>query len=199
MAQEWTLHALAEYVKTINPLSMTDCFNAMYPVGSVFVASNNTTDPNDIDGEWTLFDKDFRYRWIDNAFTFNTSNTQNGESVLITYGKVIEIRLLWQNKIAISDDTRVIATTTVDKIGLTGNAHAFYPVGHSDGLNAIATMNFVWSGSTGTVNTTDWVTRATSYPTTLGASCHAQWTMTTHPYENMLDSFCDKWYWKRTG
>ena len=114
---------------------------------------------------------------------------------------MVEIRLMWQNKTAISDTTTAICTIDVNAIGLT-DIHQMYGTAYCDGCNAIGMLNNNWNSTakTCTIQTEDWVTRATSYPTSTGQDCRASmiWIV-QDPLNYCIDSFCDKFVWKRTA
>lgn len=172
-------------------------FDKIYPVGSVYTTGEATSPTNlGVPGTWTLIDKELSYRWITSGITWNTTNTQATYNfVAIESGHTIELRFRWNTKIAPSDTDITVATLTPATLGVT-NFHDMYGVGLADGLNA-AVLCYLDSDNN-YLRVWDFVTRATSYPT--GTNQTIYLTMTTAvPYINMLDSFCSKFYWKRTA
>lgn len=180
-------------------LKVTQKIANLYPVGSCYTTSTNSNPGTYLGGTWTLIDKSFSYAWRTNPFTFNTTNTQSGASAIVLHGRTVECRLTWQNKVALSDDTVVIATCNFANNGLNAAQHVTYNVGYADGLNAVGLFHQSWSGATMTVDVFDWVTRATSYPTGTGQVCDLSFTFVVQEHTAMVDSFCNQFVWKRTA
>ena len=171
-----------------------------YPVGSMYVTSTNTNPSAWLGGTWTLTKKSFAYKWATGIATFNTTNTTDGVSVAVIHGNTIEFRLIWKNKVAISDTTQTIATITGTDIGVSGtNFHNAYANVNADGLNAIGIARISANNNVLTILTDDWVSRAATLPTTTGQECVMSYTYTVQDPSSMIDSFCDAFYWKRTA
>lgn len=171
----------------------------LYPVNSVFITATNTNPSTMLGyGTWSLIDKDFKYQWITSGFTFNTTNTTDGSYAACLNGKTIEFRLTWHNKTALSDSDVTIGTLTRSSVGISAG-HMCYPVAYNDGCNAIGQMHFDLANASAVLGSYDWVTRATSYPTTTDGTAFLSFTYVVHSPSNMTDSFCDKFYWKRTA
>lgn len=167
------------------------------PVGTCYITSTNTNPSEWLGGEWTLIHKKFKPQWITAGFTYNTTNTQSGSFVAILSENTIEFRFAWQNKIAISDDTKQIGTFDKSKIGITGTEHTCYGVGHADGLHSVG-MFVIDMGDTPHLSSWDWVSRATTLPTTTGQNCYFNYTYVVRK-DYMIDSFCDTFIWKRVS
>lgn len=181
-----------------NGYQLNQLMNSTNSVGSIYIATSASDNPADIfGGTWTLFDKDFKFQWLTNPFTFNSVTTTNASSNVVLNGKNIEIRLAWSNRTAISTTAINIAQITPDKLGLAGGIKSTFMTGFSDDLNAIGMFDFSWSNTMGNITALNWVTRSTSYPTTTGVACRLSWTITMQDPIGMLDEFCNKWYWKK--
>ncbi len=171
-----------------------------FPVGACYTTATNTNPASLLGyGTWSLIDKSFAYAWETNPFVFNTANTQSGASVVIRHGTMIECRLTWQNKVAISGTDRVIATIDFDNYGLTEQQHTQFPVGYSDGLNAVGLFTTSWSGTTMTITASNWVTRPTSYPTGTGQSTNLSFVFVVQGHGGMEDAKCNQFIWRRTA
>ena len=171
--------------------------NKFFPVGSVVITYTNSSPASRFGGSWSLFDKEYKYTWVSSGFTFNTTNTTEGSFVALCTGKAVEIRLTWKNKIAISDDTRAIGTMNMSNIGMSA-VHTSYGVTWNDALGGIGMVRFAWSDGVLTVYVDDWATRSASYPTGTGQWCYLSAVIMAQG-TSMTDSFCDKFYWRRTA
>lgn len=200
MSTETRLHAIEEYLKILESAE-ENSLDKYYPVGSVYITKTNVNPSTFLGGEWSLVDKDFKFNWITSGFTFNTTNTQNGAFAAIPNDKTIELRFTFKNKVAISDDIFTIGTLNPLSIGITDGRqlHSIYGQVNADGLNAIGLASLDWDNNVGTLAVSDWVTRATAYPTTTGQGCQLSMILTAQKVTSMMDTFCDKFYWHRTA
>lgn len=170
----------------------------IFPIGSTYVTSTSTTPP--INGtSWTLVDKSYKYSWITNAFTWNTTNTSNGAFVALPRGHSIEFRWVWNNRVALSDNDQVIGTLDWSKVGISpvANSHQSFPIAYCDGCNAIGMMYL--NASDGQFGSHDWASRATSLPTTTNQPVYCSHMVVVQDMSSMVDSFCDVFVWKRTA
>lgn len=168
-----------------------------HPVGACYVTSTNTNPSEWLGGNWTLIHKKFKCQWITTGFTFNTTNTQGGSFVALLNDNTIEFRFVWQNKIAISDDTKQIGTFDKTKIGIVGVGHTCYGVGYADGLNSVG-MFTIDMGNSPNLSSVDWVSKAAALPTTTGQDCRFNCTYVVRE-DFMIDDFCDTFIWKRVS
>lgn len=168
-----------------------------HPIGSCYTMSTNTDPATYFGGTWELIHKNFKSVWLNSGFTFNTTNTTDGSFAAILNGNTIEMRFAWSNKTAISDTSTAIGTLDKSAVGIDHpGGHTLYSVGYADGLNAIGMFSIDLTAESPVLNVGDWTTRATSYPTTTGSTCHLEFTFAIRS-EYMLDSMCDEFIWKR--
>lgn len=180
-------------------LNAAGIIDLLYPVNSCYVTGTNTNPASILGrGTWTLIDKSFKYSWITSGFSFNTSVTTNGAFAAITHGHTVEFRLTWKNKVALSDSTTTIGTLTRSSVGLSAG-HVVYPVGYCDGCNAVGLFTINLAEERSVLSSYDWVTKATSYPSTTGESCDLSFVFVTQDISSMADGFCDHFVWKRTA
>lgn len=176
---------------------------SIYPVGSCITMSTNT-DPATVlgFGTWELVDKQFKYAWVDGFVTWNSTNSQNGASACAMHGHTLDIRLSWQNKVAISDSDLTWGTIDWTKLGVTdlNFVHGIYCMIQADGVNAVGLGQVARSSLTAdTFKSSDFVTRATSYPTTTAQAMQTEFTIVGLSADHMDDSFCDMFIWERTA
>lgn len=170
----------------------------IFPVGSTYVTHTPATPP--INGtSWTLVDKLFKYTWVSNAFTWNTTNTQSGAFVALPRGHSIELRWTWNNKVALSDNDQVIGTLDWTKVGIsdTSQTHLSFPIAYCDGCNAIGMMYL--NATNGQFGSHDWASRAASLPSTTNQPIYCSHVVLVQGAASMDDAFCDTFIWKRTG
>lgn len=149
-------------------------------------------------GVWEFKDKDFIPMKSANEpdyITPSSTNLSSTDLVIIRQGKTIEISGTVTYKVAPSDDDRNIGTFIPSGLGITGFAHNRRCTLEADSLNAVVmsrinTSNNVWY-------TTDYITRATSIPTTTSYTLSVNNVMLNIPLTHMLDSACNKFYWER--
>ena len=173
-----------------------------YPVGSVVITSTNvgvTYMHNLYGGTWELKRKKFLPRTVTDAFTFNTTNTQSGASVVTLYKDSILCRVVYAPKVEFSDNELSIATIDPTKIGITNSSYLFtnHILATSDGNNAIHWLRMNSSG----LSNIEICTKTTA--TSIAASTNTFYV--TFPImfdgspESMIDSFCNEFWWVRTA
>lgn len=184
---------------------ITDWLNYTHPVGSVICMGSNTNPGNTLGGTWTLIDKEFKTQEITNAFVRNTTNTTSidSQSVILS-GKSIWVRMGFTNKVALGDTAIEVAylgtseSAAFNKIGLTSTPYLTRLCGWSDGGNAILQMNLFAGEDSGHYGR---VTSVDAQPATCAKDSTVFFTASSRitDINKMLDSFCDKFYWKRTA
>lgn len=177
-----------------------DILNLMYPIGCVY-CTQTPNNPNELlgtDFEWELVDKEFKHQYI---FKSNTAiGTLNGLSAadvrVLFNGRSIQLEFNATTKTNITDSEVTLLTINRNVIGLVSSPEtiSYRYLGFSDGGNNVffATYN----SNTGVMKTVDAVGDG-SHKISSGQTIY--WTQTIYAsrIEDMLDSFCDKFYWKR--
>lgn len=174
-----------------------------YPVGSICVMSTNTN-PNTVftGTTWELVDKEFKHQFINSGVvTKNSTNvTSIDNQVFELEGHHIWCRVWITNKVVLNDDAKPLFTIDVDKIGI-NSSYSDFIYGWTDQGNGIvlASLPNSESGSDITVESRDVVTRGSS-TTYVAASSTIYFSFEIHTgTSGLIDSFCDKFYWKRTA
>ena len=167
----------------------------LYPVGAVYCNSTNTNPSAKFGGTWELIDKGFKSGLIVDSSAFTPNSKVGVTSCYITHGyQTIRIRLIVTLGISPSDEPYTIGNFNWDKVGIVALPMGFDEmVTFDDGANGGIVWSVTWN--TGQVTQTD-VTNGIGI--TEGKSFSLELTFTV-PYSRMLDSFCDKFYWKRTA
>ena len=167
-----------------------------YPVGSVYV-SNTNTNPSGLlgGGSWELIDKEFSplVAQGDTYFTINTDNVTSATFYFARANHSIYTKIFFINKVALNDSSCNIGVVNLAQLGVSSLTHKKYTNGFSDGGNGI--IMTILDGD-GTLDTVD-VIGASENTIPAGVNCFAEFCHEIST-ENMLDSACDKFYWKRT-
>ena len=172
-----------------------------YKVGSVLITSTNTNPQSVYGGTWQLIRKRFAEKQVTDAFTFDTTNTQNASSECRIYKDSIICRIIYRPKVAFNDDAKDIATFDPTKLGITSTSYMYTNrvVAVSDGLNA---MNLISLADTGTLKSYDVITKTTATSVAANSSYGFSATfplMYSGSTTSMIDSFCDEFWWVRTA
>ena len=175
-----------------------EVFKAVYPVGSCYVTSENTN-PNDIlgFGDWEIVDRSFTPQSValDSLVTLNTTNCSEISVTAYLNGHNIYLIGSITTAVAITDSTLNMFTIKPSSVGLTSFHKETRHVTLTDGGNA---MIYYYIGDDGVVSTRDTIVRGSETASLAKGSRHFVASVDV-PYSVMLDSFCDKFCWKRTA
>lgn len=176
---------------------------ALYSVGDVIITSTNTNPATNYGGTWTLIDKEFRNqaRTTTSLVTLNSTNISSMSNFEIANrGHEIFIRARLVNKVAIGDSAHNLLTITLANLGLSNIYNLWNSVIlTTDGGNGIAMCNWTNSNDTVTLQVTDVITKASNGTIPANNTLELAFNVPIYIYTSMLDSFCDKFYWKRTA
>ena len=168
----------------------------LYPVGSVYISNTNTNPSGPLGGgTWSLVHKRFEYQIVEDVITFNTTNTQSGDSVAVINGEQIEIRLSFAPKVELNDSTIAIGQLNLADIGLTGKYSEYVPF-FADGGNGIAYLQVT---NTGVIQTQDVITKTSGGTIPASTSTGQARLSVMFGQGSMMDSFCDEFHWVRTA
>lgn len=176
----------------------------LYPVGSVYVTSTNSAPT--FGGTWTLFDKEFTAVTAsqisvgtsnENDFVLNSTNTTSMSAWVSRHGHSIYLSInAITFKVSVGGTNLALGTFKLPYLGAQYAVISPVIMGWSDGANAIIGMTL--DRSTGALQSQNVVVRGTA--TSIAAGSSAVFTVELPcDYTQMLDSFCGKFYWKRTA
>lgn len=186
----------------VNSAALMD---VLHPVGSIVCMSSNTDPGATLGGTWELIDKQFKTQVITDAFLRNTTNTTSIDSQdIILSGRTIWVRMGFTNKVALGDTSVEVAylgtseSAAFAKIGMTSTPYLVRMCGWSDGGNAILQMNLFASTDSGHYGR---ITSVDAQPATCAKDNTVYFTAESRVADinKMLDSFCDKFYFRRTS
>lgn len=170
-------------------------FLTAYPVGSIICMSTNTAPSY---GTWSLIDKQFRYTRVENFTpTLNTTNCTTASVGGFCTGHTVFIGMSFTNKVAITDAALQMFTIPPSNFGVTNFLWSRRWAHFTDAGNGVIYMSMSVDGI---VQTNDIIIRGSS-STSLAADTVIGSNELVLPinYNNIQDSWCDKFYFKRTA
>lgn len=174
---------------------MVGLISEMYPVGSVYCNSTNTNPSGFLGGTWELIDKGFTASAVNDTTIFTPATNVVLDSAYITRGySTIRIRLGLTINATLNDNGMALGTLNWSKVGITQLPMGFgEQVTYSDAGNGGIVWNVAYN--TGGINVLD-VIDATSIESGKTFSLNLIFNVVPSV---MTNSFCDKFYWRRTS
>lgn len=176
-----------------------------YRVGDVIITSANTNPSGTFGGTWTLIDKEFtpfaqKYSTTD-GIVFNSSYvSRSGERTCSVQrsGHSLRLRGIWRSSRALTDDSVDVWKIPQKLLGISTLTYGSEGIAASDGDNLLAYVSYSWKSDTLTMTSND-VAVMTKYDTPhLGNLWISDYTLEI-ALADMLDSACNKFYWKKTA
>lgn len=177
----------------------------LYPVGSIYITSTNTNPSSELGGNWTLIDKNFtsyikKYTNSDDILQYITilnDAIEVNELVIRRIGNNLNIRVYLTTLVDITDEKIDVAQLNLDKLGAT-TLHYSQPLSvfGSDDKNAVIIGGVLYDGIIQFVDTI--VRERSTALLPAGATTYIHFS-TNLNYTAMIDSYCNKFYWRRTS
>ena len=175
-----------------------------YPIGAVYISSSNTNPSTILGGQWALIDKEFTpkkfsYNDTDKWYDINTTNLTSATCYAMRSGHTITIECAVVNKVALTDSNFDLLTFNIQKLGIASGKEigtAFFTPLCGDGANGIAFAVFYGGGILRTYDVMVRGSSGASLPVAGNLRASATWAV---KYDDMDDSACNKFYWKRTS
>lgn len=177
----------------------TNMLNLMHPVGSIFITEENVNPSETFGGTWELIDKEFKAQWLTIGDTQWTSDKAHLESFcnIALAGHNVNVRLGLKTDAELTDSEAELGQLDVPSFGLTEFPYGvFHNVAISDGGQATICYSI---SQDGTITTYDALNISGSHSMASGSLLYIHYVYTVHSIGRMSDSFCDKFYWKRTA
>lgn len=168
-----------------------------YKIGDVVITSTNvgaTEMANRYGGTWELIDKEFAPKRISgtNLFTNNSTNTTSSSCYCTVAGHSVTVEVGLTNKVSITDTELSFGTFNLNNIGITAFNNTLDFTAFTDAGNCAVFMTITAAGVLKSVDIIPDNNVAS------GRFIEGYATFTITP-DNMLDSACNKFYWKRTA
>lgn len=195
------------------------------PVGTVICMNTNTNPSTDLGGTWELIDKeftsfhgtnstldgssstDFFTPYATNGFTleeseYTSTTTPNYGCVVNRSGHTIQVTMRAKSStLPLDEDGKYLGTFNLTPLGLSSIVDRIYLTGWSESGNGIIMLQVYHSGAGSPANRlleSDIVTKTADGTIPAGSECLI--TVIFHVTKDaMLDSACDKFYFKKTS
>jgi hypothetical protein len=197
-------------ISTSDPSTWTDAqyqsakalLDVAHPVGSILTTATRTNPAATVGGTWKLVDKTFEYKYITLDSTFWTGTnaiiypTSTAASVILS-DHMFSLKMAIQVNIPINDDNSVqLGTLTLQSCGIKKlPQHIMYAPAVSDEGNCTIAY---YIGTTGNIEIYEALNIDGTHSMASGSVFYVYLTQPID-YENMLDEFCDRFYWERTA
>ena len=197
---------------TIAPDAWTDAqypsaktlLNVAHPIGSILTTATKTNPSSMLGGTWELVDKTFKnaYILLDNTYWTSTNSelvltTEQGDSsacIVTLVDHTVHIRLKLRPAIQLTDSDITLGTLNLAAVGVSDLLYtAFSQVALSDGGQCTVSYSM---NNAGTVISHDVLNVDGKHVMAADQFFYVDVTETVTS-SKMLDSFCDKFYWKR--
>ena len=168
-------------------------------VGDIIVTSTNADPSERFGGTWELIDKEFKSEAGNSNSLFN-ANATNCEvnNFYFTRGKnSVSIRFNFKNLVELNDSTVVLGNFNFPDLGINELSYGlYYVIGSTDDGNGLF-ISFI-DHTSGQMEIRDIVSKKSSGNISSNSSCYLLFEFVT-TFDNMMDNFCDKFYWKKVA
>ncbi len=175
-----------------------------YDIGDVYITSTPENPQRRLGGTWELIDKGFRVEQfaysgedISNYVTVENNSVEISQFVVRRIGHNVDIRIEMSTLIDLADTAVDLMTINVNALGIKGFSYTKYGqlIG-SDGGNGFVNLTIYDYGK---VTSVDVLVRGDA-PGTLPAGSSPRFYYSQEiTVSNMLDDYCNQFYWKRTA
>lgn len=182
---------------TVSGNAVSSAALSAYPVGSVFISSENVDPAETMGGTWELVDKLLKhasYNQNTSVLTAKSANATVGTTLVVVDGNTMELYVAVTPKVALGDTNVELFTINLEKIGVESLSEKRI-TGYADVGNGF--VNALVSAA-GLVTSTDVVTKTSGGQITADQTLYFSvvWKI---GLGNRMDAFCDRFFWNRTA
>lgn len=183
---------------TLAGYNINNLISKIYPVNSTYISSTNTNPGTFLGGTWELFDKEFTQNITTDAGSFITLNTTNCSAVagnIVWHNHSLWMNISFTPSVAVTDTTLEMFTFDLSKLGVNKLISGYYS-SLSDAGQSVLTYHV---STAGLFTTRDIIVRGSDTGSlATGYTLNVQFEIPVL-YGDILDSACNKFYWKRTA
>lgn len=186
-------------IQAYNGYKMSDTVDLIYPIDSIFITSKNENPSSVLGGTWKLIDKEFKSEAgnSNSLFNANATNCEVNNFYFARSKNSVSIRFNFKNLVELNDSTVVLGNFNFPDLGINELPYGlYYVIGSTDNGNGLF-ISFIDYAS-GQMEIRDTISKESSGNISSNSSCYLLFEFVT-TFDNMIDSFCDKFYWKRTA
>ena len=187
---------LTEHQDISGKVDRSALLGLLYPVGSIYTTSANSA-PS-IGGTWELVGKEFITASGSGTTTLITYNETNTTSCTVYYcrsGNNMRLKFALKTAVATAETNLTFGTLVLSKLGVDATGSVNYtsiPFGGENGI-VLCTLS-----TAGKLTSTDVVVKGSTTSVAAESTVYGEVALVLRP-EDMLDSACDKFHWKRTA
>jgi hypothetical protein len=172
----------------------------LHPVGSIITTASNTNPASTLGGTWELVDKAFR-----NAYFYDYDifwHSPNGVADLGTncsaalVDHLFSLRLMITTNVVLNDTAVIIGELGFEDLGIS-RLHYTILQGVAVSDDGQCTINYSINCETGEITINDVINANGLHELPAGSTFYIS-IQEAIPATFMIDSYCDKFYWKRT-
>lgn len=186
---------LTEHQDISGKVDKSALLNLIFPVGSICTTSSNAAPA--IGGTWELVGKGFieaQGSGTTDLITYDTTNTTSCTVYYRRSGNTMRLRFALKIAVAAAETNLTFGTLVLSKLGVANIGSIAYTSIPFGGENGIVLCSLSTAGK---LTHTDVVVKGNTTTVAAASTVYGDVTLTLRA-EDMLDSFCDKFHWKRT-
>lgn len=174
-----------------------------YRIGDIYITSTSDDPSSELGGTWELIDKEF-YNFqttfsdaadIANYVTATEERVEITELVVRRISHSVNIRIAFTTLVELSDSSTQIMEINPSALGLTGFSYTQHGIiVGSDGGNAVLNLSIYDDGR---ISCQDVIVRGSSTALLPIDSSPRLFYKQDCWYKNMINEFCNRFYWKR--
>lgn len=170
-------------------------------VNDVICTYNNTNPSANYEGTWTLLAKEFA-NYLNNSTSIPTGiNATITSCLVMRSGTRVSLRVAFRPTVAIGESAVNLFSIPYSTLGYAnGTGYQQYAMAYSDNGNGIIMLNAVNDNTNNvyTIQSQDVVTKTSGGSIAANSDCYLRMDF-MHSNDTMLNSACNRFYWRRTA